>query len=511
MSESSAIAGDPAPSPAAEPSRAAGEPSQAAGGPSSDRSAGRAGPSRSAAVLARLLRGWRGALLVYLAFTGAYLGASGSRLRMHSPYNHYVYLADGWLHGRLTLAGPPPNENDWAKIDVFKLKDGREVRGIYGSRTGGATDRFYPLRGAPETIPASDIVSRTALRLVSFPPFPAIPMVPLVAIWGLRFNDVLFTCLWAGLNPMLLFSLLRYLRARGYSRRSDADDLWLTAMFGVGSVYYFCSVIGQVWFTAEIVAVTLSLGYVWASIDAEWPFLAGLFVIFGVATRPPWAIVPLFLFEAVRAVGGRAALRDPASRRRLLRALARFGTPIAIGGAALAVYNFARFGNPFEFGHRFLAVQWQERIFRFGLFNYHFLSRNLAAALVLLPRILTRYPYVKISQHGLSVLVTSPNLAYTVMPQEPSPLTKPLWITLAVAALPPLLYQNSGYIQCGYRFSLDFMIYFMVLLAIGNRPLTKRFRTLVVVAFAINLFLAITFDRYPEFSYDDSFFPNGNN
>ena len=53
-------------------------------------------------------------------------------------------------------------------------------------------------------------------------------------------------------------------------------------------------------------------------------------------------------------------------------------------------------------------MQWQERIFRFGLFNYHFLSRNLAAALVLLPRLLTHWPYVKISQHGMSMLVTSP-------------------------------------------------------------------------------------------------------
>ena len=44
--------------------------------------------------LSRLLRGWRGALVVYLAFTGAYLGASGGRLRSHSQYNHYVYLAD---------------------------------------------------------------------------------------------------------------------------------------------------------------------------------------------------------------------------------------------------------------------------------------------------------------------------------------------------------------------------------------------------------------------------------
>jgi hypothetical protein len=98
-----------------------------------------------------------------------------------------------------------------------------------------------------------------------------------------------------------------------------------------------------------------------------------------------------------------------------------------------------------------------------------------------------------------------------VLPQERSSLTKPLWITIAFVAIPSLLYQNSGYIQFGYRFSLDYMIYFMVLLAIGNRPLTRLFKGLVVVAFAINLFLAITFGRYMEFSYDDSFFPHGNN
>jgi hypothetical protein len=51
----------------------------------------------------------------------------------------------------------------------------------------------------------------------------------------------------------------------------------------------------------------------------------------------------------------------------------------------------------------------------------------------------------------------------------------------------------------------------MLLLAIGNRPLTRLFKGLVIVAFAINLFLAITFDRYMQFSYDDSFFPHGQN
>ena len=189
----------------------------------------------------------------------------------------------------------------------------------------------------------------------------------------------------------------------------------------------------------------------------------------------------------------------------------RYAVPVAAIGVVLAWHNWTRFGNPSEFGHRFLNVQWQDRISRYGLFNYHFLSRNLAAALVLLPRIMVRAPFVKISQHGMSLLVTSPNLAYTVMPQERNHLTRPLWLTIAAVAIPSLLYQNSGYIQFGYRFSLDYMIYFVVLLAIGNRRFTRLFKGLVVVAFAINLFLAITFDRHMEFSYDDSFFPNGNN
>jgi hypothetical protein len=455
--------------------------------------------------------GWRAAAILYVVFAGAYLGASNGRLVRHSQYNHYVYLAEGWLHGRLALAGPPPNENDWAKVDVLKLKDGRELRGIYGSRTGGPVDRFYPLRGPSLTVPESEIASRSSIRYVSFPPFPAVLMVPFVAVWGLRFNDVLFTAMWAALNPALLFLLLRDLARRRLSRRSAGDDLWLTAMFGVGSVYYYCAVVGQVWFSAHVVAVTLSIGYAWASLGAERPALAGLCVGLGFATRPPWVVLPLFLIEAVRVSGGWRALRSREAWSRLLPRLVRLAIPVAVVGAVLCWNNYSRFQNPFEFGHRFLNVQWQERIQRFGLFNYHFLSRNLAAALVLLPRVMTRFPYVRISQHGMSLLVTSPNLAYTVMPQEPSPLRRALWITILTTALPGLLYQNSGYVQFGYRFSLDYMVYFMMLLAISSRPLTRLFKGLVVVAFAINLFLAITFDRYMEFSYDDSFFPHGQN
>ncbi len=459
----------------------------------------------------RLFASRKGLVLIYLAFLGAYLGASGARLRRHSEYNHFVYLADGWLKGRLALDGNPPNENDWAKVDKLTLRDGRVVKGIFGKT--GAVDRFYPLSGRSETIVDEDIVSRTSIRYVSFPPFPAVLMLPFVAIWHLQFNDVLFTVLWAALNPLLLFLLLRDLRRRGYSKRSTGDDLWLVTMFGVGSVYYFCSVLGQVWFTAHVIGVTLAIGYAWASLEASRPVLAGLCVGLGFATRTPMGFMfPFFLLEAVRASGGWAALRqNKAIPRELVIRLLRFAAPAAAVLVVLLLNNYARFERFTEFGHKYLNVTWQDRILRWGLFNYHFLSRNLACALVLGPKILTQYPFVRVSQHGMSMLLTSPNLAYTVAPAEKSPLTRGLWVTALAAAIPSLLYQNSGYIQFGYRFSLDYLVFLVMLLAVGGRPFTRLFKAFVIIAIAINLFGAITFDRLNQFSYDDSFFPHGFN
>jgi hypothetical protein len=409
---------------------------------------------------------------------------------------------------------PPPNENDWARVEVLQLKDGRTLKGMFGKT--GPTDRFYPLRGPSVTIDNEQIASRSDIRYVSFPPFPAVLMLPFVAVSHLRFNDVLFTVIWAALNPVLLFLLLRRLKARGYSKRSISDDLWLTVMFGVGSVYYFASVIGQVWFTAHVVTVTCAIGYAWASLDAAHPALAGLCVGLGFATRTPMGFtVPLFVFEAVRATGGWERLRKLRSEglpAGLVSNLVRFAMPAGAVLGVLLVHNYLRFQQFGEFGHKYLNIGWQDRMQKWGLFNYHFLSRNLTCALLLLPRILAQYPFLKVSDHGMSMLVTTPALGYTVAPAERSPLARGLWFTVLATALPALLYQNSGFQQFGYRFSLDYIVFLVMLLAVGGRRFTWLFKTLVIFGVAINLFGAIVFDRFGGvFAYNDSFFPHGNN
>jgi hypothetical protein len=456
-----------------------------------------------------------GLVVIYLVFLAAYLGASGPRVRRHSPYNHFVYQADAWLHGRLGLKGDPPNENDWARVEVLTLNDGRVVRGKFGST--GPQDRFYLTTGSNETVTPDEIRSRAVERYVSFPPFPAVLMLPFVAVSGLGCNDVLFTVCWGAINPVLLFLLLQYLVRKGYSRRTLNDNLLLTVMLGAGSVYFTAAAIGQVWYTAHVVSVTLAIGYFWASLEAQRPALAGLFLGLGFATRTPFGFTfGLFVWEAVRASGGWAAcwaaLRSKQLPPGLLPRLVKCALPAAAVLALLFINNHARFDRFGVFGHEYLAIGWKERAERWGLLNYHFLSRNLACALVLLPKILPAAPYVQYSRHGLSLFVTSPTLLWLFRRREPNPLAPGLWIAVVGAAIPALLYYLSGYQQFGYRFSNDYIVYLVLLLAISGVRLGAVWKTMLVLSIAINLFGAITFDRYQQYSYEDAcIFPHGCN
>ena len=62
-------------------------------------------------------------------------------------------------------------------------------------------------------------------------------------------------------------------------------------------------------------------------------------------------------------------------------------------------------------------------------------------------------------------------------------------------ALPNLLYQNTGWIQFGYRFSNDFALLLFMMLAVGARRLSATFWVAAAVAVAVNCFGAVSFQR----------------
>lgn len=422
----------------------------------------------------------RAPLGVFVVCAIVYVATLGPRALGPSDNTHFVNLALSLLHGQASVWGDrPPGNNDWA---FFEGK-----------------------------------------WFVSFPAFPAVVIMPAVLIWGDRVWDPLYWAILAGLGPALIYVLLRRLRESGATSRSAGDDLALTALFAFGSAYYFSAVQGTVWFAAHVVAVPLTAAFLIFGLGARRPLLAGLMLALCFWTRPSTMFLSLvFAIETLNVTRRAAAEPPPPSAAgqawtaalsrwfrsldvlRALPKLAWFALPIAIAGALAMWFNAARFHDPFEFGHTFLRIRWKGRIDKWGLANFHYFAKNLAVFLAALPWISAVSPYVKVSRHGLALWFTTPQYLLVLWPKRVNVTYVALALGAGAVAVLDLCYQNSGWIQFAYRFSLDYAVLLVAMLALGGRRQGPGWYVLLVFAILVNTFGAITFDRVPMFYDQDS-------
>ena len=402
------------------------------------------------------------ALAIYTGATLLLLACAAPEVRrVHTPFNHFALLAEAWLKGRLDLGGRPP---DYAQGNDFATYHGK--------------------------------------WFVVFPAFPSVLLLPLVALAGRAeaVADGRFFLLLAGLAPAVLFLAFEKLSRLGESKRSELENLALACLFCFGSVYFFCSVQGTVWFAAHVVGAVLTALYLLFALRAERPLLAGVCLAFGFATRTPLLLAtPLFVFEALRATRlseprGQGLLQGYAVGR-LVRALLVFALPLCLVLALSLWNNAARFDDAFEPGYRYLSIGWAARIAKWGLFDYHYLARNLGVMLTSLPWFPAQGGPVQINAHGLALWVTTPMYLWLLVGQRWSSLARMLLATAALVALPTLFYQNTGWVQFGYRFSNDYAPFLFALLAIVGPPFRGLFMVASACAVIINFFGALTFGR----------------
>jgi hypothetical protein len=477
----------------------------------------------------------RTALALFAIVVAAYALTAWDRVLGPSPQFHFVDLAQSFLDGRLDTETPrqpawrtEPDDprgyreairrtvaaggwNDWAAIRTLTLRDGTVVRGVFpwSDAPDEKKHLFHTLDNEERKVVIPGDLARTCgetgrglcdetHQYVSFPPFPAVVMMPFVAIWGYDTNDVLITIGFGGLNAVLLFFLLQLLVERGHSTRSRRDNAWLAIAFSLGTAAFFASNRGEVWFTALVFGVTLNTLFMLAALDLRHPLLAGLFLALGMATRTPIAFCVVFFAWQLFLPDNR--WRNDRWREIFLKGTL-FSLPILAVGGLLLAYNQARFGMPLEFGHSFLSGGAAQRVRDHGLFSTWYLNLNLQAALVNVPRLVSDAPYLLISKHGLGLLFSTPVLFLLMRPAAMPPIRRALWLAVAAAAIPGLLYQNTGWEQFAYRFAMDYFPYLMALLAVGGRPLTGRVKAVILFGVAVNLLGAITFGRMPGFYY----------
>lgn len=400
-------------------------------------------------------------------------------------YNHFVWQALAFLDGRAAIDWPLP-ANEWMQ-DIYPLSE------LNGSPTGA---------------------------LLPFPPLPAILLMPFVAIWGLA-TDI--RAVSVGLGAVAVGLAWWALGGLPVSRRIR---LATTTFFAFGTVFWYAAQLGTTWFFAHVCAVTFVLLAVGVALRADpdadtarapdqrnaeggpsglrsspaqlarplslidrRQFLAGL--LFGIACTARLTVVfgaPFFMLVG----GGGSWLRRSVS--------AGLGAAIPVG--LLLAYNLATTGHVLHPGYEW---QYQREANGYAALGYNpdwsiedprYLPQNLGILFLSTPAILPANmpdafggdgdplctapgaerslfdpdcPLAVPRAIGMSILLTSPAylLGLASLFRRRSRLVVGSALAVLAIAFVNLLHFSQGWVNFGYRFSNDFVVFALPLVAIG--------------------------------------------
>lgn len=337
-----------------------------------------------------------------------------------SNYAYFNYLADSFLHGQTWLRLVPPRFED---LIFFH-------------------DKLY----------------------LYWAPFPALLLTPFVSIFGVDFNDVLFTTLIASINVGLVAQLLRVSCKVEFLHLRKSQRAILVFFFAFGTVHSILSPQGKAWATSQIIGFSCSLLAYLAAFSLKgkkaW-FFTGLALAAALLTRTQ--IVFTGIFPSVYLL----IQEKPWMHRRQFLELLLAIIPLLSAVGFVLFYNQIRFGNPLDFG---LAYHNMDKFFRadfqkYGFFNLHYIPTNLYYQYVFFP-----YPLQATSLMGGSLFLMSP-LFLTSFGAFVNPRSKIfLWVlmgSILITNIPIILCMGTGYMQYGPRYTLDFTVPLLLLTALG--------------------------------------------
>lgn len=339
-------------------------------------------------------------------------------------YDHYLYLAKSIAQGRVDIPDLPQFYHD--KLE-FKGK-------VY----------------------------------IPFPPAPAVVLLPFVLL-----NDNITQQQVSIIVGAIDIALIYLLLLKFTSRR---NSVLLSIFFGFGTPIFWSAVVGTTWFFSHVVAVfflTISLLFHFK----EKHFWSGIFFAFAALTRLPLILAGIFyLFQL--------------SKNRVKFLYFLLGAFIFI--PIFLFYNFSRFENIMETGYEKVYEQYagiKVSISKsVGYFNYKNIPTHLYTFLVMPPDIIVNNGIVsnlKPSPFGMGILFTSPLLLIALIPKFKKGIELQSIITATLCSLPSFLHYAQGWVQFGYRFLLDFIVFLMMILAIRFRP-TALNLSLILFSIIVN-------------------------
>lgn len=384
----------------------------------------------------------------------------------NTPHNYFTRLADALIHGRLYLTEAP----SWLS-EVVPVQP----------------DKFYVVQ----------------------PPMPAILAIPFVLFFGIEFPQQILAHL-VGAAVAVAIMYLAYVITE--QRR--------VAVFGallgsIGTIMWFESATGSVWYLGQLVAVLFLLLGIIESITSKRPFLVGVFLGAAYLSRIHTVLSLPFYFIALKDQFFSESLISSLNlstlyKRRLSllkqlkwKALLQFALGAGIFFLLNAVYNYARWGAIWDKGYFLIPGILDEPWFSKGMLNIAYIPDHLQLLFLRLPNIVQGFPYIQPSWYGLAIWLTTPLFLLTIKAPWKPLLTKMSWVAIGLIFLILGLRGGTGWTQFGYRYAVDFHAFLLYLLFLSiKRTGLKRYHWLLLIfGIMVNFWGVLWINKYGWVSF----------
>ncbi len=361
-----------------------------------------------------------------------------------------------------------------------------------------------------------DLVNFEGKFYLYWPPVPALLYMPIVAIFGLHLPDALINSFYGAIS-VGLFMLVMNALGRKFSIPFGRKELiWLGIFWGLGTVHFYMSMPGTVWFISQIAAQMFLLASLLVFLKAKKPgnyILSGLWFALAVYTRNHMIFGLLFFAFLYLAKTEYKKLGN------FFSTAIYFIIPLMIISILNLWYNYARFSDITENGLQYheMSSYFNDNYNTWGYASLHYIPYNLYVEVVKLPQLMFKWPFIRYDAEGFGFIWASP-LFLLLLPalimyfwslfnkkifdlNDKLVMTGALLTTILVAVV-IFIIMGTGWAQFGARYTLDFHLFLIIFLCFTYKKLSDKTYFRYLTAFMICLSVVINYLGVLVFFWD---------
>ncbi|KKR91515.1 MAG: hypothetical protein UY16_C0001G0030 [Candidatus Gottesmanbacteria bacterium GW2011_GWA2_47_9] len=303
---------------------------------------------------------------------------------------------------------------------------------------------------------------------------PALFLIPIQIIKGRFIPPLYLTLFFAAADVMVFYLLLQRIK-REFLPKFTEISLWLVLLlFALGTTHVYVGTLGSVWHVGQMVTNffgTLSVFFIFKKKrtlkDYFYSICSAGVALLGRATIVLLVLVPAALYARDYLLAGKQR------KQGLIGAVFLFGIPLGLFTTVFLTYNWLRFGSIFEYGFRYINESPYLAMIREknGILSLANLPANIWYMLFEIPRFAWESGLkLHFNLKGNSIFFLTPPLLAIVWanPWKKAEVAA-LWLAAVVTMIPSLLHYGTGWMQFGYRYTLDITAILVLLSVFGMK------------------------------------------